>query len=235
MSYWRSLRRGLGRLYCSFTEHKYFFAHGLLNYVHLMPVHLAQMNALESDDPKNWEALKSGDFVVAKSDVEFTRLFTDQTLKMLKCHDGIVGLSQDDSTLDGLVTTPPHLFRIVRQYMNSFPQTSTQHERNEHYQLTGGISVRTRENAIKLRQSIETHCKGNPFSLLSSLESLVSSALVPNNAKGDIHKGQKRFKDFINDILLSTPTVSVWNPMKKLMLKAFSNLGIKSKSKQVTK
>ena len=36
---------------------KYFFAHDLLDY--------AQMNALEHEDPMAWEALKSGDFVVA--------------------------------------------------------------------------------------------------------------------------------------------------------------------------
>ena len=60
---------------------KYFFAHDLLNYARLMLIHLAQMNALENDEPVTWEALKSGDFVVAKSDVAFTRLFTDQTLE----------------------------------------------------------------------------------------------------------------------------------------------------------
>ena len=216
---------------------KYFFVHDLLNYARLMPIHLAQMNALENDDPVTWEALKSGDFVVAKSDVAFTRLFTDQTLeqeiKMLKRHGGIVGLSQDDSALDRLVTTTPHLCRLVRQYLNSFPQTSTQYDRSEHYQLSGGISVRTRENATKLRNSIETHCKGNPFALQSPVKSLVSSALVPHNAKDDIlhfaDKGQKRFQDFINDRLLSTSTVSVWDPMKKLKLKTFSNLAVKIK------
>ena len=35
---------------------KYFFAHDLLNYARLMPVHLAQMNALEKDDPVTWGA-----------------------------------------------------------------------------------------------------------------------------------------------------------------------------------
>lgn len=216
---------------------KYFFAHDLLNYARLMPIHLAQMNALENDDPVTWEALKSGDFVVAKSDVPFTRLFTDQTLeqeiKMLKRHGGIVGLSQDDSALDRLVTTTPHLSRIVRQYLNSFPQTSTSYERSEHYQLSGGISVRTRENAIKLRHSIEMHCKGSPFALPSPLKSLVSSALVPHDAKDDIlhfaEKGQKRFQDFIHERLLSTSTVSVWDPMKKLKLKTFSNWAEKIK------
>ena len=75
---------------------------------------------------------------------------------------------------------------------------------------------------------IYTRCKGNLFSLPSPLKSLVSSALVPNNAKDDIfhfaEKGQKRFEDFINDRLLSTPIVWVWDPMKKLKLKTFSNL-----------
>ena len=46
---------------------KYFFARDLLNYARLMPVHLAQMNALETEDPETWSALKSGGFVVAKS------------------------------------------------------------------------------------------------------------------------------------------------------------------------
>ena len=40
---------------------------------------------------------------------------------MLKRHGGIAGLSQDDSTLDWLVTTTPHLSRIVRQYLKPLP------------------------------------------------------------------------------------------------------------------
>ena len=34
---------------------KYFFARDLLNYARLMPVHLAQMNALETEDPETIE------------------------------------------------------------------------------------------------------------------------------------------------------------------------------------
>ena len=193
---------------------KYFCEH----YGRLMPVHLAAMNALENNDPVTLEALKSGDFVVAKSDVAFTRLFTDQTLeqeiKMLKRHAWIAGLSQYVSAFDRLVTTTPHLSHILRQYLNSRPQTSKQYELNEHYQLSGRISVKTNENTIKLHQSIETHCKGNSFSLPSPLKILVSSALFPNSGTDDIlhfaEKGKKLYQDFINDRLLSTPTVSVW-------------------------
>ena len=72
-----------------------------------------------------------------------------------------------------------------------------------------------------------------PFLTSSPLKSLVSSALVPNNADDDIlhfaEKGQKRFEDFINDRLLSTLTVSVIDLIKKPKLKTFSNLGDKIK------
>ena len=46
---------------------KHVFACDLLNYARLIPVHLAQMNALETEDPETSSALKSGGFVVAES------------------------------------------------------------------------------------------------------------------------------------------------------------------------
>ena len=216
---------------------KYFFAHDLLNYARLMPIHLGQMNALEQDDPATWNALETGDFVVAKSVVPFTRLFTDQTLeqeiKELKRHGGMVGLSQDDAALDRLVTTTPHLAHIVRQYLNSFPQSNKSSERSEHYQLTGNVAVRTSENARKLCHSIELHCVGNPFTEKAPLKSLVSSALVTERAKDDIQhfseKGQTRFQEFVSDRLLPKSTLSVWDCMRKLKLKTYSNWMEKTK------
>ncbi len=34
----------------------------------------------------------------------------------------MVGLSQDDAALDGLVITTPHLIHLVQQFLNSFPR-----------------------------------------------------------------------------------------------------------------
>ena len=45
-----------------------------------MPVHLAHVNALEHEDPVTWEAVKSGGFVVAKSEDPFTCILTNQAL-----------------------------------------------------------------------------------------------------------------------------------------------------------
>ena len=58
------------------------------------------------------------------------------------------------------------------------------------------------------------------------LKSLVSSALVSEEAKQDIlcfaEKGQKCFQEFVYQRLMSTSSQSVWGKMKKLKLKAFS-------------
>ena len=75
--------------------------------------------------------------------------------------------------------------------------------------------------------SMEKHCAGNPFTMKSPLKNLASSALVPEKAKGDIlhfaQKGQKHFEEFIHRRLLPTSTISIWDSMKKLKLKTFSN------------
>ena len=145
----------------------------------------------------------------------------------------MVGLSQDETGLDRLVTTTPYLARIVKQYLNSFPKESSSSQRNEHYQLSGSVSIRSRENALKLRHSIELHCAGNPFKERSPLKSLVSSVLVPEDAKDDIlhfgEKGQKRFEEFVRERLLPTSKLSVWDKMKKFKLKTFSNWMAKAK------
>ena len=209
---------------------KYFFARDLLNYASSMPVHLAQMNPLEQDDPVTREALKSGDFVVAKSEIPFTHLFTDQTLeqeiKSMKNHGGMVGLSKDEVAVDRLVTTTPHLACIVKQYLSSFSQAPDSSLRHEHYQLSGEAAVRCSTNTMKLMTSIESHCSGNPFTEKSSLKSLVSSTLVPEHAKDDIlqyaEKGQKSFENFVQDRLLTSSKLSIWDTMKKLKLKTFS-------------
>jgi len=97
--------------------------------------------------------------------------------------------------------------------MKRFPKVSKASEQNEHYQLSCDVAVRTRKNAMKLRQSIQLHCKGNPFTVKSALKSVLSSALVPEKAKEDISCATQRraksdLKYFLKTdccILLSTP------------------------------
>ena len=59
---------------------QYFFAHDLHHYARLMFVLIAQMNKLETDDPKTWGSLKEGNFIVKKSIVPFTAFFLQTRL-----------------------------------------------------------------------------------------------------------------------------------------------------------
>ena len=222
---------------------KYFFAKNLINYSRLIPVYLAQMNSLEIEDPTTWEALKGGDFVVAKSEIPFTKLYTDQALeqiiKELKSHGGIIGISQDDKSLDRLITISPHLCHFVKQFLMSFPRDWTTSQSNEHYQLTGDISLRIRTNSIKLSESIEKHCGCNPFKVRTPLKNLASSALIPENVKNDIlnyaSTGQECYDKFINERLITNSEKSVWDKITKLKLKNFSDVMQKVKANNVEK
>ena len=108
-----------------------------------MPVHLAQMKALEKEDPLTWDALESGDFCVRKSDnTPFTSLFVDHTLeqeiKKLKGIGGITGLTQHDEILDRFLLTAPELSRFVEDFQDRYTCVGGCTEPSmEHYQLSG--------------------------------------------------------------------------------------------------
>jgi len=101
----------------------------------------------------------------------------------------------------------------------ALPKASRSTDRSEHYQLSGAVAIRSRANAVKLRESIELHCEGNPLMKKTPLNNIVSSALVQSDANDDIlhfqEKGQKRLEEFIHDRLLSSSVLSIWDPMKK--------------------
>ena len=121
-------------------------------------------------------------FVVAKSGVPFTPMFTDQALeqeiKVLKKHGGIVGLRHDERALDRMVTITPQLAHMVEQYLHNFPSHGTSPESECLYQLVGNVAVRTHANAEKIAQSIELHYEGNPYKTKTPLRNFASYAVI---------------------------------------------------------
>ncbi len=153
---------------------KYFSAADLINYAGFVPLHLAKMNQTETDDPLTLEAIKSGAFVISKSDVPCTSMFTDQNLeqksKDLKRPGGFVWPTQYGGSLDRLVPMP-FLSRIVRNFLSSFPSSSTSSTGMD-YQLSGDVAVRFSQNALKIRDCTKIHCEEIP--LLMRLHSKTS-------------------------------------------------------------
>ena len=82
--------------------------------------------------------------------------------------------------------------------------------------------MRSRANALKIRQTIELHYESNPFEVNTLMKSVVSSALLSDEAMQDIlqftEKGQKCFEEFVSHSVRRPHRVSVWDKMKKLKL-----------------
>ena len=157
---------------------KFFFAHDLFNYSRLMPHHIAQMNEVQINNPEVWGCLVSGDFVVNKSGIPFTSLFTDQALeqeiKNLKRFGGMVGITQNKDALDRMMHATPYLSKVVKGYLDNF-NTRISSNRKEHYQLQGNFAVRIHQNALKLKKKLLSRRDGNPYILeyLSKVWSLL--------------------------------------------------------------
>lgn len=140
----------------------------------------------------------------------------------------IVGISitQDEVSLDRIITTLPHITSIIRNWLGGFSRRSTASIATEkHYQLSGDIAQRSMRNALKLKESIQRHCEGNPFIVRTPLKSIVSSVLIPDAAKVDIlsrdKNGMNDYQNFVQERLVQNSPMSVCDPMKKMKLKTF--------------
>ena len=154
---------------------------------------------------------------MSKSKIPFTKLYTDQALeqenKVLKGQGGMVGVSQSDESLDRHLVTTPHIARMVQKFLSIVPSTGKTPIRQEHYQLSGQMTVRMRHHAINVRDCIERRCPGNTFTVDGPIRNISSSAILPEKVKDDIlnfaSKDQKGFEEFVVERLLLTSTSSV--------------------------
>ena len=235
----RSCRQNEWELYLGALEEqvKYYFAHDLYKYARLIPVNIAEMKQLETTDPDTWNSLKETDFSVAKTGIPFSNLFVDQALEQqireLKVVGGITGLTQNEAALERFMMIAPEVTRLVNEFNQSYNTEVQEPSKKEHYQLSGSMSFRILTNAEKIRQSIVKHCEGNPFITDTGLTNIVSSMAVPDKDKNDIilrdQKGHERFAEYVsNRLVKASAKLSIWDPIKKLNLRTFSNCHGKS-------
>ena len=78
---------------------KDFVSMDRINYRRLMPVYIANMRALESDEPEIWNAMRNGQLSVQKRKIPFTSIGVDhageQINKLIKVDGGLTGMSSN--------------------------------------------------------------------------------------------------------------------------------------------
>ena len=101
----RSFREANFKLYCQALQEliPYFFANNNTNYARWFSIHLRDMLTLESRHPALYPEFKKGNFVVHKTNHNFSALALDQAHEqanaIIKGDGGSIGLTEKPSAL----------------------------------------------------------------------------------------------------------------------------------------
>ena len=115
---------------------KYFFAHDHLNYARLLPLYISTMQETEKQHPEIWAEFVKGNFCVTKGVVGFTSIGPDHGIEQenreLKVVGGIVGITQNEKSLDKYFLIAPELSNLQREFENTY-YTGNNEKRTQHY------------------------------------------------------------------------------------------------------
>ena len=203
---------------------KYFFAHDHLNYARLLPLYISTMQETEKQHPEIWAEFVKGNFCVTKGVVGFTSIGPDHGIEQenreLKVVGGIVGITQNEKSLDKYFLIAPELSNLQREFENTY-YTGNNEKRTQHHELTGGKLSRVTQNAIKL--SAVFHHHGNPFESADEDEiyNLLTKSVMNETVANDILRrdeiGQQMFEVFVTE-RLTEGKLSVWDKITKKKL-----------------
>lgn len=221
LAFIRAVRTGDWELHlkalATFT--RYFFAHDMLNYAHMIPIYLAEMDALKESDPDVAKEFLQGNWVVnTNSDTSFCALGADHALehinRTMKVSGGLVGITQNPTARNKFFLIAPELARLAEDAKN-MAGLSMQKKRKEHHNLTTAVLEREEKNIIQLKTTIERFT--NPFIQESNdIFNLVTKVVVPDEVKNDLCGqsviGKTLLHTFVEERIKSQ-RVNLWSKM----------------------
>lgn len=233
----RSLRDNSWRLPLSSLNDfiKYFFVHDQLNYARLTPIYIATMLQLEHKDTESWEYL-SDNFSINKNGIPFTCIGSEHALeqnnKLMKINGGIVGITNNSTTLNRYCLIAPLFNFLSAQFSEIFNIDKTFDTTYD--QLHGFHRSRLITNANKLLESMKNF--GMTFDKNECLYNVITKAVIQNAATEEIlnndNIGDGLYKEFIADRLHGD--VSLRSQLSKRQLRTFKKELKKVLRKKVT-
>ena len=211
---------------------KYFFAHDHLNYARLLPLYIYSMQKTEQQQPHLWEELMQGNFCITKGEAGFTSIGPDHGIEQenreLKVIGGIVGITQNEKSLDKFFLIAPELSNVQHEFEQQFFHYGTNNTRSQHHELTGGKHSRIMNNALKLSTTFNNH--GNPLEQSDAdkdeIYNLLTKEVMSETTMSDILRrdaiGQEMFEAFVQERLIEGK-LSVWDKMSKRKLQTFKS------------
>ena len=224
----------------------WFRAAGRTNYAKYMPVYVAEMKALEYEQPEAYTFMQEGGFVVRRSEHRgFNCVPSDQALEQTinqegKSHCGVIGFTLRKGALTRWLMTR----HVTTAYVDAMKELcDTDRKSPKGHQEHGASRMDRDERDIqKIMETVEQ--KQNPFDLDSIPEELiniasgqVASENVARQLSSFLQDDAKQNAIFIEERLLkSKRTKSFWEPEKRKKCVTFkdmkTSIGV-SASKQV--
>ena len=225
----RASRQGLWDLHLASLDAmcKFFFVFDKLNYARMVPLYLAQMRELQTNDPEVWAEFQDGNFVVNKNAIPFCAIGPDHAIehvnRWMKVSGGLVGITLNESARTRFFLIAPELARLAEEASRLAGVSSPLQV--HHHDLSPAVLERQERNIQTLRETISS-CQ-NPFLYDGQdLFNIVTKTVMPDEVLHDIINcdklGLERYSEFVRERIV-TSEVSIWSPMQKLKLKTWKS------------
>ncbi|KAK3918979.1 Chromosome-associated kinesin KIF4 [Frankliniella fusca] len=225
LNFVRSIRSGDYKLFKTALKQMmpWFFTFDHTNYARWVAVHIKDLEELPDKAPSVHQEFCSGNFVVHKTANAFSGLAIDQAHEqhnaMAKGPAGIIGLTQDPSSLRRFTVAGPEVSSILSR----FEASETLSQLMKHHESFPSFQKRFLENCVAMRDSFNYF--GNPFleqgaellaldTRVATIQKSVSTLYTLENL------GQEMYNLFIKERFVEG-TVSVHSPIKKSNIKIF--------------
>ena len=221
-------------LNCMCEVMPWFRAAGRTNYAKYMPVYVAEMKALEHEQPEAYKFMQQGGFVVRRSeDRNFNCVATDQALEQTinregKSQGGVVGFTLRKGALTRWLMTR----HVTTAYVDAMKDLCNADAKSLKAHQEHGTSRMDRDerDIQKIIEAVEQ--KQNPFDLDSVPEELiniasgqVASEKVAKELSSFLQDGAKQNDIFIEQRLAkSKRTKSFWETDKRKQCATFKDM-----------
>ena len=200
----------------------------MLNYARMIPVYLAEMNALKESDPAIYEEFQDGNWMVNKNScVSFCALGADNALehvnRSMKVSGGLIGITLNPNARTKYFLIAPELARLAEQaeqMAGVSPKTAT-----HHHDLSNSVRLRQERNIERLATAIRNFT--NPFlEENDDLYNIATKVVTPDKVKNDLCQqsviGKQLFGRFVEE-RIKTSKHSIWSKMKKRKLNTWKS------------
>ena len=197
-------------------------AAGRRTYTKFLPTYIADMKALEEQQPDSYQHMKNGGFVVRRTDYHgFNCVATDQVLEQTvnrdgKSKSGVVGLTLCKDALSCWLITR----HITAEYKEAFKSlTHSEAKSNQQHQELGKSRLTKDELDVARIMDVASQCQ-NPFDLqtvpsefINTSTGHVASDELSNSLCTFLEKARKKSQNFMSEHIVENKSKGFWDPV----------------------